>query len=105
MEKILIEELVKYSEILESYYNDMVDFEFVLENKKIYILSARLGKRTPLANLKIVMSMFCEGRLSVEDVVEKLPYQQLQYTLLQYPLSQTEYKNVFPFVSVFCKNA
>ena len=81
MEKNLIEELVKYSEILESYYNDMVDFEFVLENKKIYILSARLGKRTPLANLKIVMSMFCEGRLSVEDVIDKLPYQQLQYIL------------------------
>lgn len=81
MEELLIEELVKYSEILELYYKDMVDIDFVVENKKLYVLSARPGKRTPMANLTIVMSMFCEGKLDAEDVIKRLPYQQLEMIL------------------------
>lgn len=76
-----MEELMKYSEILELYYKDMVDIDFVVENKKLYVLSARPGKRTPMANLKIVMSMFCEGKLDAEDVIKRLPYQQLEMIL------------------------
>lgn len=81
MEKLLIEELKKCSEILELYYKDMVDIDFVVENKKLYILSARPGKRTPIANLKILMSMFCEEKLNAEDVINRLPYQQLETIL------------------------
>ena len=81
MEKLLMDELKKCSEILELYYKDMVDIDFVVENKKLYILSVRQGKRTPMVNLKIVMSMFCEGKLDAEDVINRLPYQQLETIL------------------------
>lgn len=81
MEKLLIDELKKCSEKLELYYKDMVDIDFVVENKKMYILSVRPGKRTPIANLKIVMSMFCEEKLNAEDVINRLPYQQLEAIL------------------------
>ncbi len=81
MKKFLIDELKKCSEALELYYKDMVDIDFVVENKKLYILSVRQGKRTLMANLKIVMGMFCEGKLDAEDVINRLPYQQLETIL------------------------
>ena len=42
-------ELQNIADILETYYRDMVDFEFTIENEKLYLLSARRGKRTALA--------------------------------------------------------
>jgi len=71
------EQLQKYAPILESNFHDMVDIEFTVENGEFYILSARAGKRTSLANLKIIMSMFCEGKMTVDDVFTKLPFQHL----------------------------
>ena len=75
MNKSIFTELEHYGEILEKHFHDMMDVEFTVENGKLYILSARIGKRSKLANLKIVMSMFCEGKMSVEDVIKKIPYQ------------------------------
>lgn len=71
MEKQIFDKLKCYAQILEEHFHDMMDVEFTIENGKMYILSARIGKRSKLANLKIVMSMFCEGKMSVEDVVKK----------------------------------
>ena len=76
--KSIFTELEHYGEILEKHFHDMMDVEFTVENGKLYILSARIGKRSKLANLKIVMSMFCEGKMSVEDVIKKIPYQQIE---------------------------
>lgn len=78
MNKSIFTELEHYGEILEKYFHDMVDVEFTVENGKLYILSAGVGNRMKLANLKIVMSMFCEGKMSVEDVIKKIPYQQIE---------------------------
>ena len=78
MNKSIFTELEHYGEILEKHFHDMMDVEFTVENGKLYILSARIGKRSKLANLKIVMSMFCEGKMSVEDVIKKIPYQQIE---------------------------
>lgn len=36
------------------------------------------GRETMDKNLKIVMSMFCEGKMDVEEVVAKIPYQHLE---------------------------
>lgn len=78
MKKIILTELEHYGEILEEHFHDMVDIEFTVENDKLYILSACFGNRLALANLKIVMSMFCEGKMSVQDVITKIPYQQVE---------------------------
>ena len=77
MEEYVIKELEHYGQMLENHFHDMVDIEFTVENGKMYILSARVGKRAALANLRIVISMFCEGKMSVSDVFQKLPYQQV----------------------------
>lgn len=77
MEEHIIKELEYYGQMIENHFHDMADIEFTVENGKLYILSARVGKRTALANLRIVISMFCEGKMSVSDVFQKLPYQQV----------------------------
>ena len=69
MEEHIISELKYYSEMLETHFHDMMDINFAVESDELYILSARAGRRTELANLKIVISMFCEGKMGVEDVL------------------------------------
>ena len=75
---LIVEELKRYSPVLENHFHNMLDIEFVVENNDFYLITARKGKRTSLANLKIVMSMFCEGIMSVDDVVLNLPYKQIE---------------------------
>lgn len=81
MNKQIIDKLECYAQILEEHFHDMMDVDFAIENGKMYILSACIGKRLKSANLKIVMSMFCEGKMSVEDVIKKIPYQQIEEVL------------------------
>lgn len=78
MEKQIFDKLKYYAQILEEHFHDMMDVEFTVENGKMYILSARIGRRSKLANLKIVMSMFCEGKMTVEDAIKKMSYQQIE---------------------------
>lgn len=78
MKKHIIEELKCCGEILESYFRDMADIEFTIENDKLYVLSARVGKRTDLANIKIVFNMFCEGKIDIHDVFKKIPHRQVE---------------------------
>lgn len=78
MKAQIIQQLTKYSEILESYYQDMVEYEYTIEKNKLYILSACIGRRkTDLANLKIIIRMFCEGVITVDTVFKKLQYRQI----------------------------
>lgn len=90
MKDIFTDELKRCGQMLESLFHDMVDFEFTIENEKLYILGARVGKRTIQANLKIIISMFCEGKMSVEDVFQKLPYYQIVEILDVYSLSNLQ---------------
>ncbi len=83
MDKRIFEELKYYTKILEEHFHDMVDIDFTVENGKMYILSARIGRRSKLANLKIVMSMFCEGKMTVEDVIKKISYKQIEDLLYE----------------------
>lgn len=78
MKKHIIEELKCCGEKLESYFQDMAYMEFVIENDKLYLLSARVGKRTDLANIKIVLNMFCEGKIEIHDVFKKIPHRQVE---------------------------
>jgi len=56
----------------------MLDLGYVVENGTFYLLTAQTGKRTSLANLRIVMSMFCEGKMNINDVILNLDYKQIE---------------------------
>jgi len=89
MDKFITEELKKYVPILETHFHDMVDMEFTIEKGVFYVLSARIGKRTAIANIKIIISMFLEGKIDVNDLVLKLPYPQIEDLLNEYCLTNS----------------
>ena len=62
-------EFIKVCEILENHYHDMQDMEFTVENKKLYMLQCRNGKRTAPAALKIACDLVDEGHKTEEEAV------------------------------------
>ena len=77
------EEFVKVCEILENHYHDMQDMEFTVENRKLYMLQCRNGKRTAQAALRIACDLVDEGMRSEEEAVAMIDPRNLD-TLL-YP--------------------
>ena len=62
-------EFIKVCDILENHYHDMQDMEFTVENKKLYMLQCRNGKRTAPAALKIACDLVDEGHKTEEEAV------------------------------------
>jgi pyruvate,orthophosphate dikinase len=62
-------EFQKVCKILEDHYRDMQDMEFTVENKKLYMLQTRNGKRTAQAALKIACDLVAEGMRTKEEAV------------------------------------
>ncbi len=54
---------------LESHYRDMQDMEFTIEDKHLYMLQTRNGKRTAAAALKIACDLVDEGMISEKEAV------------------------------------
>ncbi len=63
------EQFVKICDILENHYHDMQDMEFTIEDRKLYMLQTRNGKRTPAAALKIACDLVDEGQITEEQAV------------------------------------
>ena len=62
-------EFIKVCETLENHYHDMQDMEFTVENKKLYMLQCRNGKRTAQAALQIACDLVDEGHKTEEEAV------------------------------------
>ena len=62
-------EFVKVCETLENHYRDMQDMEFTVENRKLYMLQTRNGKRTAQAALQIACDLVDEGMRTEEEAV------------------------------------
>ena len=62
-------DFIKVCDILENHYHDMQDMEFTVENKKLYMLQCRNGKRTAPAALKIACDLVDEGHKTEEEAV------------------------------------
>jgi pyruvate,orthophosphate dikinase len=62
-------EFIKVCETLENHYHDMQDMEFTVENKKLYMLQCRNGKRTAQAALQIACDLVDEGHKSEQEAV------------------------------------
>ena len=63
------EQFVKICSTLENHYRDMQDMEFTIEDRKLYMLQTRNGKRTAQAALKIACDLVDEGMISEEEAV------------------------------------
>jgi len=81
----IYEELEEVCKTLEEEYKDMQDLEFTVEDKELYILQTRTGKRTPNAAVKIAHDMHEEGIISKKvallrvegDQVEKILHKRI----------------------------
>ena len=62
-------DFIKVCNILENHYHDMQDMEFTVENKKLYMLQCRNGKRTAPAALKIACDLVDEGHKTEKEAV------------------------------------
>ena len=63
------DQFVKICKKLEDHYRDMQDMEFTIEDKHLYMLQTRNGKRTAQAALKIACDLVDEGMISEEEAV------------------------------------
>lgn len=82
------EEFIGICNILENHYRDMQDMEFTIEDKKLYMLQTRNGKRTAFAALKIACDLVDEGMITEEKAVTMIDPRNLD-TLL-HPTFDTE---------------
>ena len=66
---------------LEAHFKDMQDFEFTVEDGKLYTLQTRNGKRTAQAAVKIAVDMAREGLISTEESVSRVEPEALESLL------------------------
>ena len=80
---------------LEDHYRDMQDMEFTIEDKKLYMLQTRNGKRTAQAALKIACDLVDEGMITEEKAVAMIDPRNLD-TLLHPQFDAKALKEVEP---------
>ncbi len=66
---------------LEKHYRDMQDFEFTIEENKLYMLQTRNGKRTGPAAVRVAVEMVEEGMIDKREAVLRVQPQQLDQLL------------------------
>lgn len=77
----IYKEFMDIAEGLEKHYKDMQDMEFTIEDKKLYFLQTRNGKRTAAAALKIAVDLVEEGMVSTDEALMKVDPNQLDQLL------------------------
>lgn len=66
---------------LEKHYRDVQDFEFTIEEGKLYMLQTRNGKRTGPAAVRVAVDMVAEGVISKKEAVQRVAPNQLDQLL------------------------
>ncbi len=98
MEEEFPEAFAQFKEVcrkLEDHYRDMQDMEFTVENKKLYMLQTRSGKRTAQAALKIACDLVDEGMRTEEEAVAMIDPRNLD-TLLHPQFDAAKLKEAVP---------
>ena len=75
MQEVMPEVYEQFKQIsakLEAHYRDMQDMEFTIEDKKLYMLQTRNGKRTAKAALKIACDLVDEGMITEQEALMKI---------------------------------
>ncbi len=75
------DEFQKVCNILENHYRDMQDMEFTIENKKLYMLQTRNGKRTAAAAIKIACDLIDEGMITEKEALMQIDAKSLDMLL------------------------
>jgi len=65
-------EILQIGARLEEHYRDMQDLEFTIQEGRLFILQCRTGKRSPLAEFRIVIELCEEGILSWQEAQERI---------------------------------
>ncbi|NLP25987.1 MAG: pyruvate, phosphate dikinase, partial [Clostridiales bacterium] len=91
-------EFVAICDKLEKHYRDMQDMEFTIEDKKLYMLQTRNGKRTAAAALKIACDLVDEGMISEKEAVLMIDPKQLD-ALLHPQFDTTALKKAKPIAT------
>lgn len=78
---VAFSELTEVYKKLEAHYKDMQDIEFTIENKNLYILQTRNGKRTAAAGIKIAVDLVGEGILKKEEALLRVNPEDLNQLL------------------------
>lgn len=73
--------LVHFEKFLERHYRDMQDIEFTIQNKVLYILQTRSGKRTAKAAVRIAVSMVQEGLITEREAILRIDPEQMTFFL------------------------
>jgi phosphohistidine swiveling domain-containing protein len=60
------------AERLEAHYEDVCDFEFTVQEGKLYVLQARTARRSPAAAIVIATDLFLEGRITGKTVIGRI---------------------------------
>src|SRR5258708_6888446 len=82
LEKIMPDVFKQLHEIttkMENHYRDMQDFEFTIQDGKLYMLQTRNGKRAGLAAVRIALEMVAEGLITKEQAMFRPEPDQLVY--------------------------
>ena len=74
-------ELMKVRALLEKHFRDMQDFEFTIEDNRLYMLQTRNGKRTGLAAVRIAVEMVEEKLITKEAAIKRVPADSLAQLL------------------------
>src|SRR5580698_6137344 len=74
-------ELLDIRKKLEKHYKDMQDIEFTIENKKLYMLQCRSGKRTGFAGVRIAVEMVDEKLIPKEEALRRVDPEALNQLL------------------------
>lgn len=74
-------ELEKIYKTLEKHFRDMQDLEFTIEDRRLYLLQTRSGKRSAAAAVKIACDMVQEGMISKEEAILRVAPEQLDQLL------------------------
>ena len=88
-------QFVEVCKTLENHYHDMQDMEFTVENKKLYMLQTRNGKRTAQAALKIACDLVDEGMKTEQEAVAMIDPRNLD-TLLHPQFDAAALKSATP---------
>ncbi len=73
----IYEQLKDITKRMEKHYRDMQDFEFTIQDGKLYMLQTRNGKRTGLAAVRVAIDMVREGLITQEEAVFRVEPNQL----------------------------
>ena len=75
------EQFLGVCQTLENHYRDMQDMEFTIEDKKLYMLQTRNGKRTAAAAIKIACDLIDEGMITEEEALMQIDAKSLDMLL------------------------